>query len=83
MFAPEIGIIEDAATGSASGPLGAYLVQHGLAPATRLRPIRNLQGVKMRRPSWIFIDPVVQGGGITAIRVGGSAVVVGTGTVEL
>jgi trans-2,3-dihydro-3-hydroxyanthranilate isomerase len=83
MFAPEIGIMEDAATGSASGPLGAYLVHHGIVPATRLRPIRNLQGVKMGRPSWISIEPLVQDGRITAVRVGGSAVVVGTGTVEL
>ena len=30
MFAPEIGIVEDPATGSASGPLGGYLVQREL-----------------------------------------------------
>ena len=30
MFAPEFGIIEDPATGSASGPLGCYLVHHGV-----------------------------------------------------
>lgn len=29
-FAPAVGIIEEAATGTASGALGAYLVQHGL-----------------------------------------------------
>jgi len=28
MFAPEMGVVEDAATGSAAGPLGAYLVRH-------------------------------------------------------
>jgi len=30
MFAPEAGIVEDPATGSANGPLGCYLVQHKL-----------------------------------------------------
>ena len=30
MFAPEFGIPEDPATGSASGPLGCYLVRHRL-----------------------------------------------------
>jgi trans-2,3-dihydro-3-hydroxyanthranilate isomerase len=30
MFAPEFGIVEDPATGSASGPLGCYLVKYGL-----------------------------------------------------
>jgi trans-2,3-dihydro-3-hydroxyanthranilate isomerase len=82
MFAPDIGIPEDPATGSASGPLGAYLVHHGLPIATA-RPMRNLQGVRMGRPSWMFIEPVVDGTTITAVRVGGGAVVVGTGTVDL
>jgi trans-2,3-dihydro-3-hydroxyanthranilate isomerase len=81
MFAPSAGILEDAATGSASGPLGAYLVTHDLAP--REETVRNLQGVKMGRPSWISIRPVLQAGAITAMRVGGSAVVVGTGTIAL
>ena len=30
MFAPGLGIVEDPATGGASGPLGCYLVKHGL-----------------------------------------------------
>ena len=30
MFAPAMGIAEDPATGAASGPLGCYLVRHGL-----------------------------------------------------
>jgi len=81
MFAPSAGILEDAATGSASGPLGAYLVTHGLA--SRDETVRNLQGVKMGRPSWISIRPVIQSGAISAMRVGGSAVVVGTGTIAL
>jgi trans-2,3-dihydro-3-hydroxyanthranilate isomerase len=83
MFAPDAGILEDAATGSASGPLGAYLVRHDVCVAARERIIRNLQGVRMGRPSWISIQPVVQGEKITAVRVGGSAVVVGTGTIAL
>ena len=82
MFAPDIGIPEDPATGSASGPLGAYLVHHRL-PIDSGRPVRNLQGVRMGRPSWMFIEPVLDGATITAVRVGGGAVVVGTGTVNL
>lgn len=81
MFAPELGIMEDPATGSASGPLGAYLVRHHV-PVARDRPIRNLQGVVLGRPSWMFIEPVLDGGAITAVRVGGTSVVVGTGTID-
>jgi trans-2,3-dihydro-3-hydroxyanthranilate isomerase len=32
MFAPERGIVEDPATGGASGPLGCYLVRHKVVP---------------------------------------------------
>ena len=82
MFAPDIGIPEDPATGSASGPLGAYLVHHRL-PFRTGRPIHNLQGVRMGRPSRMFIEPVLDGTAISGMRVGGGAVVVGTGTLNL
>ena len=81
MFAPDIGIPEDPATGSASGPL-TYLVHHHLPIATG-RPIRNLQGVRMGRPSWMYIEPVLEGTTITGMRVGGGAIVAGTGTLDL
>ena len=35
MFAPDFGIVEDPATGRASGPLGCYLVDHGLVAGRR------------------------------------------------
>jgi trans-2,3-dihydro-3-hydroxyanthranilate isomerase len=96
MFAPDIGIPEDAATGSAAGPLGAYLVRHGLVDATRR--IRNLQGARMGRPSWLHIEPVLATGTapqsgtvpvsgtvphIVAMRVGGESVLAGEGTLIL
>jgi PhzF family phenazine biosynthesis protein len=34
MFAPGIGIAEDPVTGNANGPMGAWLVKHGLIAAT-------------------------------------------------
>ena len=36
MFAPGLGVPEDAATGGASGPLGCYLVAHELVPSRGL-----------------------------------------------
>ena len=41
---------EDPATGSASGPLGCYLVKHGLVPPSAAATIVSAQGVKMGRP---------------------------------
>ena len=45
MFAPGLGIAEDPATGSAGGPLGCYLVRHGVVPSAQAGAILNLQGV--------------------------------------
>ncbi|MGH9218620.1 MAG: PhzF family phenazine biosynthesis protein [Vicinamibacterales bacterium] len=70
---------EDPATGSASGPLGCYLVTHGLVPAERAGSIVSAQGVKMGRPSRIHIRIDLTGSEITRVRVGGTSVLVGEG----
>ena len=62
MFAPDLGVYEDPATGSASGPLGCYLVRHGVVPPERAGAIVNLQGRKLGRPSWIHISIDTQKG---------------------
>jgi trans-2,3-dihydro-3-hydroxyanthranilate isomerase len=81
MFAPEIGVTEDPATGIASGPLGCYLVRHRMVPANRADTMVSLQGVKMGRPSRVHISIGVDGsGGIASVRVGGEAVLAGEGT---
>jgi len=74
-----MGANEDPATGSASGPLGCYLVQHGLVPAERAGSIVSAQGVKMGRPSRIHIKIDLAGGEISRVRVGGTSVLVGEG----
>jgi trans-2,3-dihydro-3-hydroxyanthranilate isomerase len=79
MFAPDLGIAEDPATGGASGPLGCYLVRHGLIDAFRASHFVSLQGVKMARPSRIHVSIEIQGEEITRVRVGGKAVLVGEG----
>lgn len=56
MFAPHLGIPEDPATGGATGPLGAFMVEYGLAPSSAdgTRFISE-QGVKMGRRSELHI----------------------------
>jgi trans-2,3-dihydro-3-hydroxyanthranilate isomerase len=68
-FGPNVGIAEDPATGSAAGPLAAYLVDHKLA--SEGRPVIVEQGHTMGRPSRIEVR--VSGGGV---RVWGTAVLV-------
>jgi trans-2,3-dihydro-3-hydroxyanthranilate isomerase len=80
MFAPAFGIGEDPATGSASGPLGCYLVRHNVVPPEKAVAIRSLQGVKMGRPSDVHVSIGVTRGDITSVRVGGEAVLAGEGT---
>lgn len=79
MFAPDLGIPEDPATGSASGPLGCYLVEHGLVSGEDAQHIVSRQGVAMGRPSRIHIAIDGMPGAITRVRVGGEAVLVGRG----
>ena len=79
MFAPGLGVLEDPATGSAAGPLGCYLLEHGLVTADQARQMTNLQGVKMGRASRIHIAITGAPGAITGVQVGGQAVLVARG----
>lgn len=79
MFAPEFGIVEDPATGIASGPLGCYLVEHGLVAGDAAQQIISMQGVAMGRPSRIHIAITGAPGAITRVRCGGHAVLVARG----
>lgn len=79
MFAPELGVSEDPATGSASGPLGCYLVRNKMVRPDQSGNILSLQGVKMGRPSHVHIAIGVEGEDITSVRVGGEAVLAGEG----
>jgi trans-2,3-dihydro-3-hydroxyanthranilate isomerase len=83
MFAPDAGILEDAATGSANGPLGAYIVNHGLMPKSELLKITSEQGFEMGRPSLIYITIATTDGQISKVQVGGRSVAIGSGEIYL
>ena len=83
MFDQGLGIGEDPATGSAQGPLGAYIVAHELvqgAPTTR---IRSEQGFEIGRPSILEIEVDRAGPAITAVRVGGGCIPIGGGWLDV
>jgi trans-2,3-dihydro-3-hydroxyanthranilate isomerase len=82
MFAPEHGVVEDPATGSAAVCCAGYLARRTNRPGTHAWTI--LQGVDMGRPSTLSIDADVDSSlTITAVRVAGNAVLVGEGTISL
>ncbi len=82
MFAPTLGVGEDPATGSASGALGAYLVQQGVVEAAPTAHIVVEQGYEMGRPSTIHVEVDADDSGLVEVRVGGKAVEVAEGTLR-
>ena len=82
MFAPSIGILEDPATGSASGALGAYLVQNRVVEVTPTTNIVVEQGYEIERPSQIFVQVESEHEVIQTVKVGGQCVMVVEGTLK-
>lgn len=80
MFASPIGIVEDPATGSASGALGAYLVQNGVVEVRPTTEIVAEQGYEMDRPSRIEIQVESDDDAIQEVKVGGQVVMILEGT---
>lgn len=76
MFAPSIGILEDPATGSASGALGAYLVQNGVVDVAPTTDIIVEQGYEIERPSQILVRVESDDDIIQTVKVGGQCVMV-------
>ncbi len=79
LFAPPAGIEEDPGTGSAAGPLGAYLVHHSVISSGRLT---ISQGMEIGRPSTLEVD-VEPHGNTYAVHVGGGVRVVASGAFDL
>ena len=82
MFAPTFGIPEDPATGSAVAALaGALPGFDQLADGDHTITIR--QGFAMGRPSIITLGLDLEGGALVSASIGGPAVVVSQGTLDL
>jgi trans-2,3-dihydro-3-hydroxyanthranilate isomerase len=77
MFAPGHGVAEDAATGSAAGPLALHLARHGRIAFGEEIEIR--QGAEIGRPSKLYARVVGSADRIERVLVGGSAVIVARG----
>ena len=74
MYGPGVAVPEDPATGSACAGLAGYLARRTPRDGT-LRWVVE-QGYEMGRPSVLEIEADKAAGAITAVRVGGEAVVV-------
>ena len=85
MFAPAMGIAEDPATGAASGPLGCYLVRHGLVQPARTGSSQMVseQGFELGRPSLVQVKIELDGEHITDVSIGGQCCFMGKGWITL
>jgi trans-2,3-dihydro-3-hydroxyanthranilate isomerase len=82
MFAPGLGITEDPATGSAVAAFAGVIHRFDQPPAGSYRHVIE-QGFEMGRPSLINLEIDVEGGTIAAARIGGDAIVVAEGTLDV
>lgn len=81
MFAPAMGVPEDAATGSAAGPLALHLARHGRIGFGEQIEIR--QGSRIGRPSVLYARARGTTANVESVEVGGSALVVARGEFRL
>nr|WP_210276942.1 PhzF family phenazine biosynthesis protein [Rhizobium sp. BK275] len=82
MFASGMGISEDPATGSAAAALSGA-INHFDRLTDGHYPVLIEQGVEMGRPSFIHLHMDIEGGTISNARIGGQAVRIATGTLDL
>ncbi|MEU8952666.1 PhzF family phenazine biosynthesis isomerase [Streptomyces sp. NPDC048518] len=73
MFSPAYGVVEDAATGSAAGPIAIHIARHGLASYGQ--HIEITQGVDMGRPSPMGALVHGEGDRVDSVDVSGHGVV--------
>ena len=82
VFAPEFGVSEDAATGSANVTLAGLLA--ALDPVADTNLVTTIsQGVEMGRPSLLIAEADKTDGTVTATRIGGRCVPVMSGTLTI
>ncbi len=78
MFAPEAGVVEDPATGSAAVALGVFLVDRGVLPNGPSELVID-QGAEIGRPSTLALGVEARDGAAIATSVGGSVAAVARG----
>jgi trans-2,3-dihydro-3-hydroxyanthranilate isomerase len=82
MFAPQFGIVEDPATGSAAAAF-AGVAREFEAPEDGVHTITIEQGFEMGRPSLIHLTMDIAAGKLTGGEIGGSSVIVSQGTIDV
>ncbi len=83
LFAADIGVAEDPATGSAALGLAVHAVAVGLLPGTGTSAFTVSQGTELGRPSVLRVEVEAAGGRAVVARVSGDVVAVSNGEVSI
>ena len=75
------GLLEDVATGSAAGTIGAYRLRHGMVGGGETFLLN--QGQFTGRPSELRVRPEGNATRVETVHVGGDVAFVGHGTIEV
>lgn len=82
MFGPDVGVVEDPATGSAAGPCGAYLEKYKLLSDHKIGDSINIeQGYEIKRPSKLVVT--VPDESMKEVHVSGKVRLIAEGTFYL
>ena len=79
MFAPDVGVAEDPATGSAAVALAVFLVDRGVLAADGQSAFTVAQGAEIGRPSRLQVLVRAEGGVAVSTSVRGGVVAVARG----
>ena len=82
MFAPNLGVDEDPATGSAAAAFAGVMMQFEPL-GDGAHDVAITQGVAMGRPSAIALQLTIEGGALHAAEIAGSAVLVSQGRLHV
>jgi trans-2,3-dihydro-3-hydroxyanthranilate isomerase len=82
MFAPDMGVMEDPATGSAVAAFAGVVMRFD-RPGDGEHSMVIEQGYEMGRPSQITLGMTVEGGRLAKATIGGSAIVISEGALRL
>lgn len=84
MFSPLIGVPEDPVTGNSNGPLGAYLIHHGLVQHDQQQfHFKSQQGEAIGRTGIVDVTVEMKNGVPVRSKVGGRAVIVFQTEIEI
>jgi trans-2,3-dihydro-3-hydroxyanthranilate isomerase len=82
MFAPNMGVVEDPATGSAAAAFAAVIARFDSPLDGMLKKVIE-QGFEMGRPSFIETSLVIRQGRLETVRIGGHSVHVSEGSITV